>query len=141
MSTTRDDPDAYDFDREDAILADCDRCGSKCLASYDKLCGKCWADDVTKERAEMHAAERGLKYIAMAIGRAVVTTPVLPSFREAQKQQHTSDLAMGCPKCGELAVVNLPPHELAKQKDGTTHVCHPALGGCNHGFEVSHAKT
>ena len=41
-----------------------------------------------------------------------------------------------CPYCGH-AVVALPPPELAKQSDGTTHVCLPVEGGCNHGFAVS----
>lgn len=40
----------------------------------------------------------------------------------------------GCPFCLAPAVTALPPPLLAEQSDGTTHVCHPALGGCNHGF-------
>jgi hypothetical protein len=41
-----------------------------------------------------------------------------------------------CPIClAPDAVVALPPPLLAVQPDRTTHVCHPALGGCNHGFE------
>lgn len=39
-----------------------------------------------------------------------------------------------CPFCLVVAVTELPPPLLAMQPDGTTHVCHPALGGCNHGF-------
>lgn len=41
-----------------------------------------------------------------------------------------------CPLCGEWAVCKLPPNLAAQQTDGTTHVCHPSHGGCNHGFEV-----
>lgn len=41
-----------------------------------------------------------------------------------------------CPLCGALdAVTELPPPLRAKQPDKTTHVCNPALDGCNHGFE------
>lgn len=40
-----------------------------------------------------------------------------------------------CPMCYKWkAVVALPPPLLAKETDGTTHVCAPFLGGCNHGF-------
>lgn len=39
-----------------------------------------------------------------------------------------------CPFCLRRAVVRLPPPLAAVQPDGTTHVCHPAYGGCNHGF-------
>lgn len=46
-------------------------------------------------------------------------------------------LSTRCPMCGETAVMALPPPELAKQTDGTTHVCFSGIGGCNHGFEVT----
>lgn len=39
-----------------------------------------------------------------------------------------------CPKCGAQAIVLLTPKERLAQPDDTTHVCHPGLGGCNHGF-------
>lgn len=39
-----------------------------------------------------------------------------------------------CQLCGAWAVVPLTPKQLAQQPDETTHVCHPGLGGCNHGF-------
>jgi hypothetical protein len=39
-----------------------------------------------------------------------------------------------CQLCGAAAVVPLPPSLLTQQTDGTTHVCHPGMGGCNHGF-------
>lgn len=39
-----------------------------------------------------------------------------------------------CPKCGVLAIVALTPEQRLGQPDDTTHVCHPSLGGCNHGF-------
>lgn len=75
-----------------------------------------------------------MKYISMNSGNTVVTSPVLPSFRDSMKQEHRSQPARPCQICGKTAVVDLAPHELAKQTDGTTHVCHPVLGGCNHGF-------
>jgi len=40
-----------------------------------------------------------------------------------------------CPMCGRKSVVPLQADELAEQPDETTHVCHPAISGCNHGFE------
>jgi hypothetical protein len=40
-----------------------------------------------------------------------------------------------CPFCGAIdSVVELPEPISARQPDGTTHVCHPGLDGCNHGF-------
>ncbi len=45
-------------------------------------------------------------------------------------------LARHCPMCFQHAVTELPPPELAKQTDGTTHVCMPLFGGCNHGFAL-----
>jgi hypothetical protein len=39
-----------------------------------------------------------------------------------------------CQRCGRAAVLALPADLRALQPDGTTHVCHPGLGGCNHGF-------
>jgi hypothetical protein len=41
-----------------------------------------------------------------------------------------------CPICGVRAVVPLTKELRAQQPDATTHVCHPAIGGCNHGFEL-----
>lgn len=76
------------------------------------------------------------KWISMNNGNRVATSPMLPSLKESLKQEHTSDEAQLCPICDTVAVVNLAPHELAKQPDETTHVCHPVLGGCNHGFSV-----
>jgi hypothetical protein len=41
-----------------------------------------------------------------------------------------------CPFCKVAgSVVALPPPLLAQQTDGTTHVCHPDLKGCDQGFE------
>lgn len=44
-------------------------------------------------------------------------------------------MALSCGMCGKKAVVPLTVTQLAQQPDKTTHVCHPVLGGCNHGFE------
>lgn len=46
-------------------------------------------------------------------------------------------LEQACPFCGKRALTMLPTWELAKQPDATNAVCNPALGGCNHGFEVA----
>lgn len=42
-----------------------------------------------------------------------------------------------CSSCGKRLLVVLPPPIAAQQPDGTTHVCHPSIGGCNQGFEVT----
>lgn len=47
---------------------------------------------------------------------------------------YASAIESVCPFCKEPAVIALPPELRAEQADGTTHVCHPAVGGCNHGF-------
>lgn len=41
-----------------------------------------------------------------------------------------------CPFCGKRRIVALPAPMAAGQYDGTTHVCHPSIGGCNHGFAI-----
>jgi hypothetical protein len=45
-------------------------------------------------------------------------------------------LPQACPRCRVHAIVALPPALLAKQSDGTTHVCLHAIGGCNYGFAL-----
>jgi len=47
-----------------------------------------------------------------------------------------SEIVATCKLCGARAIVELPPELLVEQPDDTTHVCHPALGGCNHGFAL-----
>lgn len=41
-----------------------------------------------------------------------------------------------CSLCQKAALCLLPIELLIKQTDGTIVVCHPLLGGCNHGFGV-----
>ena len=48
----------------------------------------------------------------------------------------SSVLPTPCEFCGAIAIVALPEAILAQQSDGTTHVCHPNAGGCNHGFSA-----
>lgn len=44
-------------------------------------------------------------------------------------------LPLICPKCDKTETLfALPPPVLKKQPDDTNVVCHPAAGGCNHGF-------
>ena len=45
-----------------------------------------------------------------------------------------------CPLCGQRTIVELTPAQRLAQPDDTTHVCHPALGGCNHGFTDSRTR-
>ena len=44
--------------------------------------------------------------------------------------------ARQCPLCKHIAVVPLSDAMARQQPDGTTLVCHPVLGGCNHGFQL-----
>lgn len=44
-----------------------------------------------------------------------------------------------CTLCKVRAVVALTAKQLFEQPDDTTHVCHPSLGGCNHGFTAARA--
>jgi hypothetical protein len=46
-----------------------------------------------------------------------------------------------CPHCGCPAIVRLPPplRDAQCDEDGTTHVCLPVIGGCNHGFAKEEA--
>jgi hypothetical protein len=44
---------------------------------------------------------------------------------------------MPCPACRAVAVVRMGPELLEQQEDGTTHVCHPTIGGCNRGFRMA----
>lgn len=41
-----------------------------------------------------------------------------------------------CTLCEVRAVLPLDPGTRMAQPDATTHVCHPVLGGCNHGFTI-----
>jgi hypothetical protein len=54
---------------------------------------------------------------------------------------YTTPIESGaCPFCLVPAVTKLPKPLLEIQPDGTTHVCHPSLGGCNHGFADERGK-
>lgn len=77
-----------------------------------------------------------MRWVSMQEGNRVLTTPCITPFKDALKKAHRSEAARVCPMCKKFAVVNLAPHLLARQPDDTTHICHPALGGCNHGFSV-----
>ena len=50
-------------------------------------------------------------------------------------------LPHACPYCGHQSITELPPPILAQQTDGTTHVCHPGLDGCNQGFAYTPTPT
>lgn len=44
--------------------------------------------------------------------------------------------ARRCPLCGADAVLLLNLQTRSEQPDATVAVCHPLLGGCNHGFAL-----
>lgn len=48
---------------------------------------------------------------------------------------HTSVVEATCARCGAAAIIALPLSIRMQQTDGTTHVCCPAIGGCNLGYE------
>lgn len=64
--------------------------------------------------------------------------------RRAQREQ---DHARGigtrvvnpCPKCGKRSLALLTLEQRQAQPDATMIVCHPLLGGCNHGFSIDEA--
>lgn len=51
-----------------------------------------------------------------------------------KKETYISTPESRCMFCLKIAVVRLTGAILDEQTDGTTHVCHPSVGGCNHGF-------
>lgn len=71
-----------------------------------------------KREEQLAEVERLIAELDPKVAR-VSTAPLLPER---------------CQLCGAEAIVPLPPSVLSQQTDGTTHVCHPGMGGCNHGF-------
>lgn len=65
---------------------------------------------------------------------SIVTTKDAVVTIEKDGSTHTAPILCACPLCGVRAIVELTPAQRLSQPDDTTHVCHPALGGCNHGF-------
>ena len=47
---------------------------------------------------------------------------------------------MQCPSCHKVTVLPMLPALAAEQTDGTTHVCHPFIGGCDMGFSIDGYK-
>ncbi len=62
-----------------------------------------------------------------------MTPEILSKIKRSFRLAYLPDAKL-CPFCSQLSIVPLDPVDLAKQPDETTHVCHPWLGGCNHGF-------
>jgi hypothetical protein len=90
---------------------------------------------------ELITAKNGRGFMKLAFAQADILTAYLNDlFVEVSGNQMkeawivTKADAKPCPLCGALAVVELPQWLKDKQPDTTTHVCHPALDGCNHGF-------
>jgi hypothetical protein len=63
----------------------------------------------------------------------ITTLPERKIFWVYRGHFYKSEIDSVCPLCRKAAVIALPPELRAEQTDGTTHVCHPAVGGCNHG--------
>lgn len=67
--------------------------------------------------------------------KALSVTKELDLMRRAFAQAGPFGPGTLCPLCARPgAVVPLTPGQRAAQPDDTTHVCHPAWGGCNNGF-------
>lgn len=67
--------------------------------------------------------------------------PVLVSLTDIRKGLAPAPfcdaaLPRRCDLCAAVAVLPLNSATRMVQPDATTHVCHPALGGCNHGFTI-----
>ena len=95
-------------------------------ASHEKRCAAC--QDAARARhyarlSEQFSRRAGLKYAARA------KKQLQGSFAPV-----SVTLDQACQFCGKRAIIELPPALRAEQTDGTTHVCHPLAGGCNHGF-------
>lgn len=69
-----------------------------------------------------------------AIGRALDAEGFL---NEVVLVDDMKALAVPCRMCGKKAIVPLTKKQRAAQPDETTHVCHMALKGCNHGFAAT----
>lgn len=68
-----------------------------------------------------------------------ITLDMDATNRPAKKDRELAQRLIGavlCPRCNVHAIVPLTQTQLREQPDDTTLVCHPALGGCNHGFAV-----
>ncbi len=76
-----------------------------------------------------------MAYVFQKSDRGLVWVILAASGRFADAERFDVPISAECPSCSVRAVVELPRPVLEKQPDGTTHVCHPALGGCNLGYE------
>jgi hypothetical protein len=66
-----------------------------------------------------------------------VVRPIMMTWLMADKTAFRCPvLPNTCSFCGKKRIVVLPPPLAALQDDGTTHVCHPSIGGCNQGYEM-----
>lgn len=87
--------------------------------------------------------QKGLKRrgrSAVAIARettGLMTRDKTLLIEAVELMAEANERGLDCPLCkAKASVVALDKETLAQQTDGTTHVCHPLLGGCNHGFAV-----
>lgn len=68
--------------------------------------------------------------------RPIVTTIADIEDGKAAAPHCTAAIPRYCTLCRKVAVLPLNGATRNKQPDATTHVCHPVLGGCNHGFTI-----
>lgn len=81
--------------------------------------------------------EKEISKAIVELGNGKISWLLLPAVGAVSRAPERFDCATArCPHCFNRALAPLPPWELAKQPDDTTHVCVPALGGCNQGFAV-----
>lgn len=66
-------------------------------------------------------------------GEKVAHIAVAPEVAWEYRGKQYKTTVEPCPECGANAVTPVPAG-LADTSDGTTHVCNPALGGCDMGY-------
>jgi len=71
---------------------------------------------------------------------AVKSAPYLIINKRRPRTPSIYNVRRQCPLCKVAAIVPLTPSELAEQHDGTTHACHPMLGGCGHGAKLTGSR-
>jgi hypothetical protein len=84
----------------------------------------------------MKTSQRHAAPVATRSDRPVVISIDDIRSGDAAAPQCFAEKPRRCDLCGADAVLPLNARTRMAQPDATTHVCHPVLGGCNHGFTV-----
>jgi Zn ribbon nucleic-acid-binding protein len=123
--------------RREGVEMTCPACGSRDAIVLGVLGARkhyrCRACGIDYSRVAKRAPRRVSGH---EVKRPSLPLAVLDRIIAGQAAAPHCDVALprACPRCGVGAVLPLDAHKRAQQPDGTTHVCHPLIGGCNHGF-------